>query len=59
LAPRLTIIIRFIPEIVDHILGGRWEDAICRKVAAATAHRSLGTISAVGLLPTINNVKKP
>ena len=56
-APGLTIIIRCLPDIVDHILGSSWEDLIHRKLAAATAHRRLGTICAVGLLATINDAK--
>jgi len=54
---RLTIIIRFLPDKVDHILGWRWEDIIQRMVAAATTHRCLRTICAVGLLATINDAK--
>jgi hypothetical protein len=57
-APRLTIIIQFLPDIVDHILGWRWEDVLQRKVAAATTHRRLGTIRAITLLATIDNSKK-
>jgi len=57
-APRLTIIIRFLPDIIDHIFGWSWEDVIQRKVGAATTHRRVGTICAVGLLATINNAKK-
>jgi hypothetical protein len=56
--PFLTIIIRFLPDIVDHILGWRWENVIQRKVAVATMHRQLGTICAVGLMATINHPKK-
>jgi hypothetical protein len=56
--PFLTIIIRFLPDIVDHILGWRWENDIQRKVAAATMHRQLRTICAVGLMATINHPKK-
>jgi hypothetical protein len=51
-APRFTIIIRFLPNIVDHILGWMWEDVIQRKVAASATHSGLGTISAVSLLAT-------
>jgi hypothetical protein len=54
LASRLTIIIQFLHDIVDHILGWRWEDVFQTKVAAVTTVRYLGTIYAVGLLPTIN-----
>jgi len=50
-----TIIIRFLPDIVDPILGCRWEDVIQRKVAAAATHRHLCTICAVGLWATINH----
>jgi hypothetical protein len=57
-APHLTIIIRFLPDIVDHILGWRLEDVIQTMVAAATTHWRLCTISAIGLLATINNAKK-
>jgi hypothetical protein len=56
-APRRTIIIRLLPDIVDHILCRCWVDDIHMKEAAATTHRRLGTICAVGLLTTINNTK--
>jgi hypothetical protein len=49
-APCLTINIRFLPDIIDHILGWRWEDVTQRKIAAATIHRHLATSCAVGLL---------
>jgi hypothetical protein len=55
---RLTIIIQFLPAVVDHIIGWRLEDVIQRKVAAATTHRRVGTICAVGLLATINDTTK-
>ena len=57
-APRLRIIIRSLPDIVDHILSQRWEDVIQGKVAEVTKHRHLGTRCAVGSLATINNPKK-
>jgi hypothetical protein len=57
-APRRTIIIRLLPDIVDHILCRWWDDDIHIKETAATMHRCLGTICAVGLLATINNTKE-
>jgi hypothetical protein len=57
-APRLTIIIQFLPDILNQILAWRCVDVIQMKVAAATTHRCLGTISAVALLATINDAKK-
>jgi hypothetical protein len=54
-APCLTIIIRFLPNIVNHILGWSWEDVIQRELGAATTQRRLGTICAIGLLATIND----
>jgi len=56
-APSLIIIIRFLPNIIDHIVSWRWEDVIQRKLAAATMHTYLGTRFAVGLLATINATK--
>jgi len=56
--PRLIIIIRFLLNIVDHILGPRWEDIIQRKVAVATPQSRLGTRYAFRVLATINDVKK-
>ena len=52
-APRLTIIIRSLRDIIDHILRWRWEDVIQNKVAAAMMHTRLGTSCAVGLLAMI------
>jgi len=57
-ALHLSIIIRFLPNIIDHILGWRWEDVIQRKVVVATAHRRLGTRCAVSLLAMMNDAKK-
>ena len=45
--PRLSIIIQFLSNIVDHILGWRWEDVLPKKVAATTTHRYLGTSCAI------------
>jgi len=52
------IIIRYLPDMTDHILGWRWEDVIQRKVAAATTHRCLGARCGVGLLAMVNDSKK-
>jgi hypothetical protein len=54
----LTITIRFLPDIIDHIIGGRWEDVIQRKLVTAIMHRRLGTSSTVNLLAMIYDVKK-
>jgi len=51
----LHIIITYLPDIVDYILGGRWQDVIDWMVAGATTHRHLGTSCAVSLLAIINN----
>jgi len=53
-----SIIILFIRDIVDHILGRRREDSIERIVSAATTYRSLGTSCAVGLLDMIKDAKE-
>jgi len=57
-ARHFSINIRFLPDMVDHILGWRWEEVIQGKVAVATTHRCLGARYAVGLLATINDVKQ-
>jgi len=54
----LSIIIWFLPDVVKHILSWRSEDVIRRDVAAATAHRHLGTRCAIGLLATINDSER-
>jgi len=56
-AVRLGSNIQLLPNIVDHILGCRWEPVILGKVAAVTTQRCLGTSCAVGLLATINDAK--
>jgi len=55
--PRLTIIIRFLHNIVYHILGWMWEDNIQWKLAVATTHRCLGTSCMVSFLAMINHAK--
>jgi len=54
-ALRLSIIVRFLPIIVDYILGWRWEDVTDRKARVATTHRRLGTSRGIRLLATIIN----
>ena len=54
LAPLHSIIIQFLPDILDHILGWRWEVFIQRKVAASTTHILQGTSSIVGWLAMRN-----
>jgi len=49
---------RFLPNIINHILAWRWEDAIHRKVAVATTQRGLGTRCAGGLLAMISDAKE-
>ena len=56
-AARLGIIILFLLDIINHILGWRWEDFIQRKVAVATKHTHLGTRCAIGMLAMIYNIK--
>jgi len=56
---RLSIIIRFLPTIVNHILSCWWKDCIQGKVAAATTHRRLGTSFAAGSLAAINDTAQP
>jgi len=56
--PYLSIIISFHHDVVDHILGWRWEDVMHWKVAVATKHRCQGARSAFGLLDMINNAEK-
>jgi len=55
LAQRLSIVIKLLLCIVDHILSWKWEDVIQRKIAAGTMHMCLGIRCAIGLLATINN----
>ena len=57
-APGLNIIIRSLPDIIEHIIGWRWEDGIQRKVAAATMHRRLGSRCFFGLLAMISDARK-
>jgi hypothetical protein len=55
--PLLTTIIRFLSNIIAHILGRRWEDVIQRKVAVPTTHMGLGNSWAFGLLATVYDNK--
>ena len=54
-APRLTIIIGFLPDLVYHILVRRCEDVIQSKVAADTTHWGQGTTCVVCLLATMHD----
>jgi hypothetical protein len=57
-APHHTIIARFLPDVVNHILGYRQRDINQSKVAAATIHGRLATSCAIALLGAMNNAKK-
>ena len=57
LGTHLSIIIRFLPDIIDHTFCWRWGDTIQTMIVAATTHRHLGTQWAVGLLATMNDAK--
>jgi hypothetical protein len=53
----LTLIIRFLPNIITHILGWRWDDVIQRKVAVRTTQIGLGNSWAFDLLVTTYDTK--
>ena len=56
--PCLSSIIQFLHNIIDHILGWRYEDLIQRKVYVANRHRLRGPRRAIGLLAKKHDAKK-
>jgi hypothetical protein len=57
--PHLCIIILLLPNIIDHILGWRWEDVIQKQlIVVAILRRCLGTSCAIGFLATIKDIYK-
>jgi len=54
----LSIIIQFLPNMIDYIVCWRSDDVIHRTVAVTSTHRHLGTRCACGMLATIHDAKK-